>query len=205
MAVPTDDSPRRRGRVEPIYRPLGESGDIILYAGDLAIQTCDEERVVPGQLELRLFPQSHLSAHFVGPASVIGPISFNSHGDEPSVSVPDGRDLTPPLEPSLPERPDRGGWGEDQIALPRLEAGDVGSAERFIIHFSQSVQRPRFRVLERLGDGSRQGQVSFELNGWKLVMASVDDPTSEFDFGAVAEATPIMRPLVPGRGRRTRR
>jgi hypothetical protein len=66
--MPTDrDVPR--ARVEPIYRPQGEAGEIIVYVGDVAVSAGLEERLVRGQLELRLFPRAGFMVHFAGPPS----------------------------------------------------------------------------------------------------------------------------------------
>ena len=56
------------GRVEPMYRPSGDRGEIVVYAGDLDVKVVDETRTVPGQLELQL-GAGPLVARFAGPAS----------------------------------------------------------------------------------------------------------------------------------------
>lgn len=47
----------------------------------------------------------------------------------------------------------------------------------------------------RLSDGTRQGQVAFRLPGWNLVLAPVERPVGDADFGATIEATPLSTPV----------
>lgn len=190
--MPADDAVHLT-RVEPIYRPRDEADWILLYAGDLAVNASEATSVVTGQLELRLFPRAGFTAHFAGRPSALAPLIFTSQ--ERSVSVPDGSALTPPLQDSVPERPDDGGWAEERIVLSQLDAGHLAAAERFVVHVGPSMQEPRFRVREQLSDGSWQGQVRFELGGWTLVLAPVDDARGDHDFGAVVEATPSVLPV----------
>lgn len=180
-------------RIEPIYRPAGEQGEIILYAGDLDVRAGDQERKLTGQIELRLFPDSDLRIRFAGPQDQLLPVSFLS-GTERTASVPDGSSLAPPHRPVLPAGPEEDRWQEDQIKPLRLEAGDLASAERLIIHFTRAIE-PRFRT-QPLSDG--QGQISFELPGWNLVLAPIDEPGgNDSDFGGVIEAVPTTSAPEP--------
>jgi hypothetical protein len=188
--LPTEE-PRR---IEPIYRPNGEDGAIIVYAGKLAVEAGGASGEAVGQLELRLFPDASFSARFSGPPSKVSPhLVVDLHASV--TGVPSGSSLTPPEKSSLPSRPGRGSWVESNVRISNLEAGDLGAAVRFLVHLSQSFQRPEFRALTQLADGSGQGQVAFHLPGWNLVLAPVDDPSGDADFGAVIEATPTALPV----------
>lgn len=185
----------RPTRIEPIYRPNGDDGAIILYSGKLAVEAGGTSGEVVGQLELRLFPGASFCARFAGPPSKVSPhLGIDLRASV--TSVPSGSPLTPPGKSSLPSQPSRtSSWVEADIPLSNLDAGDLSAAVRFLIHLSQSFQRPEFRVLTQLADGSRQGQVAFRLPGWNLVLAAVDDPSGDEDFGAVIEATPSRLPV----------
>lgn len=184
----------RRTRIEPIYRPNGDDGAIVVYAGELAVEAGGARGEAVGQLELRLFPGASFCARFSGPPSRVSPRLFFDL-DASVTGVPPGSSLTPPENSSLPSRSDRGAWIESDVRISQLEAGELGAAVRFVVHLSQSFRRPEFRVLTQLADGSRQGQVAFRLPGWNLVLAAVDYPSGEGDFGAVIEATPSSLPV----------
>jgi hypothetical protein len=183
----------RLTRVEQIYRPNGDNGEIIVYAGDLIARTGGEDLVVGGQLELCLSPRPSFIAHFSGPPSRVSPHLGLAH--DATVTVPEGSSLAPPLESSLPIQPERGAWVESRIHVSPVDAGDPCAAKRFIVHVSQSLQQPVFRFLAPMSDGSRQGQIAFNLSGWSLVLAPVDHPAGDNDFGALIEATPTTFPV----------
>ena len=158
-------------RLEPLYRPSGVNGEIVVYAGDLAIQAGDEERTVRGQLELRLAPKPDFVAHFAGPFSELHFLSFLSgREDSPTVSVPQGAPLSPPTESALPERPEGASWVDQRIPLNGLEAGDTASVECFIVHVSGALEAHVRAVEVRYG----QRQLEFRLPRWNLVLATVD-------------------------------
>src|SRR5690242_18305312 len=131
-------------RIEPIYRPNGEDGEIVLYAGRLAVVVDDREEEIEGQLELRLFPHSEFIAHFAGTGSALARLFVRRLDEDLRIRVPDGQSLTPPPGSLLPKKPDGGSWGEDRILLPTLEAGDLDAVDRLLVHTSQSIQKPRF-------------------------------------------------------------
>ncbi|MDW5592961.1 hypothetical protein VSS74_01340 [Conexibacter stalactiti] len=184
----------RSTRVEPIYRPNGNDGAIIVYAGKLAVEAGGTSGDAVGQLELRLFPGASFGARFSGPPSKVSPhLVVDLHASV--TGVPPGSSLTPPTKSSLPSRPGRGSWVESNVRLSNLDAGELSAAVRFVVHLSQSFQHPEFRVLTQLADGSRQGQVAFRLPGWNLVLAPIDDPRGDHDFGAAIAATPTRSPV----------
>jgi hypothetical protein len=73
--------------IKRVYAPPGRDG-IVLYAGDLEVQTGTGSHPVPGQFELRLFPESWFGVHFKGSFRDLGPISSSPGGR--SVTLPAG-------------------------------------------------------------------------------------------------------------------
>jgi hypothetical protein len=188
--LPTERPPR----IGPIYRPNTDDGAIIVYAGKLAVEAGGTSGEAVGQLELRLFPGSSFCARFSGPPSKVNPhLVLDVHASV--TGVPSGSSLTPPEKSSLPAKPDGGSWVAGNVRISHLNVGDLGTAVRFLIHLSQSLQRPDLRVLTQLADGSHQGRVTFRLPGWNLILVPIDDSVSDHDFGAVVEATPTEGPV----------
>jgi len=178
-----------RGRVEAMYRPAGERGEIVVYAGDLAVTVGDlKPRPVRGQLELRLSGAPRFFARFVGPHSQLDFLDPWS-GVERSVAVPHTAPLTPPTESVLPEDPGDISWVDDRITMNELEAGVATVAKRFVFHISGALQSSSFPNVEVLG-GGRQPQLRFGLSGWDLVIAQVDGRGGENGFGFVVEGRP---------------
>jgi hypothetical protein len=173
------------GTLRPIYHPSGDEGEMIVYAGDLQVRANGEERTLTGQVELRLFPESDVRVRLTGPNDQLLPVAsiFN---EEQIVSVPDGASLATPAGPVLPAGPAEKPWSEEQINPGRLEAGDLASAERLVVHVTRALE-PHLRAPP---DGS-EAHVRFELPGWSLVLAPVKKPTpDDRDFGGVIEAEP---------------
>lgn len=190
MAAEPSSDPRR---ISQIYRPNGDDNEIVVYAGDLEVEINGTRGVAPGQLELRLFPQASLMARFSGPPSKVSPRLVFDH--DAAVFVAQGRSLTPPTRSSLPTKPDGGSWVQANIHVSHLDAGDPRSAAHFLVHVSQSFQTPKALTPVSLSDGTRQGQLTFQLPGWILVLAPVERPSDHSDFGAVIEATPTSTPV----------
>lgn len=190
MAAEPSSDPRR---ISQIYRPNGEDNEIVVYAGDLDVDANGTRAIAQGQLELRLFPQASFVARFSGPPSKVGPHLVFDH--DATVSVPQGRPLTPPTRSSLPTKPEKGSWIQANVRVSHLDAGDLRSAVRFVVHVSRSVQMPEGLVPLRLPDGTRQGQIPFQLPDWSLVLAPVEGSSNDADFGAVVEAIPTSLPI----------
>ena len=188
-------------RVEPTYRPSGERGEIVVYAGDLDVKVGDEARTVKGQLELRL-GAGPLVARFAGPASE--ELHFvAAHETTASVSVPAGAPLVPPPATILLERLGDTSWIEARIPIrSELAAGEVAHAQRFIFHISGALEArlPSVEVF-----GGQQAQLDFGLPGWDLVIAAVADRRGEQDFGLVVEATRASPPSAADVDQLTRR
>lgn len=175
------DSPRRLRR---IYLPPGPDG-IVVYAGELEVAGDALRQRVRGQLELHLFPDVWFGAHFKGSFTELGPVSFFSDG-EVTVDVPKGASLAAPGGTILPSQLPSGNSAEIREPIAHLSAGDLASAERFVIHYTGAI-KPLFRFLEPVADGSSQGQIAFALPGWSLRLATVDSSGPE-DFAGVIEA-----------------
>jgi len=174
-------------KVQPIYRPSGEHGEIIVYAGDLAVTQGADTGRVRGWLALSLTPAPRLSAHFAGPASdlhVLTPCS----GVEPSVAIPDGAPLTPPIAFAPPGDPGDINWVSEDITVDEIAHGDVMAATRFVFHISGALDARSFPPVEVVG-GGHQRQLEFGLSPWDLVIAQVDGRSRD-GFGFVVEARP---------------
>lgn len=170
-------------RVETMYRPSGERGEIIVYAGHLNVTVGDETRTVQGQVELRL-GAGPLVAHFAGPPS--RDMSFLTWADDATVAVPMSAALVPPSATILPERSEV----DTEILISSSLAGGVAAqAERFVFHVSGALDGRSFSRTDVVNDRSQQ-QLRFRLAGWDLVMAPLDDPCGEADFAFVIEAQP---------------
>lgn len=173
-------------RVEARYRPSGEDGEIVVYAGDLAVQDAAGEharRLVSGQFELRLASTPAFAAQF---AAGHTDLLFPAPGDDHAITVPPGAGLTPPVRSMFaPVAADTGPVGP--LTMNALDAGELASARRFIFHVSGALEAclPMVPV-----DGGHQPQLAFSLTGWDLVLAPVDKPQGEHDFAFVVQATP---------------
>jgi hypothetical protein len=181
-------------RVEPTYRPSGEQGEIVLYAGGLDVTLGDQTRRVNGQLELRL-AAGPIVARFAGPPS--DALHFAAaHEAAATVSVPVGASLVPPLTTMLPKMGGGTDWIEARIPIrSELAAGELANARRFILHISGALKASSFPRTEILGGGSQQ-QLRFRLPPWELVIAPIDRPAGDRDFTAVVDA----RLLTPATG-----
>ena len=99
-------------RVEPIYGPPLEGGEILLYAGDLEVRNGEHIGTLHGQVELRLFPTSDLKAHVAGSGIDLFRITIGA-SDTQATRVPADADLDPPNASTLPERqPEDTQWAE---------------------------------------------------------------------------------------------
>lgn len=180
---------RQTGALEPpierVYQPPGPDG-IVLYAGDLDVETDNGTHRVRGQLELELFPQGWFGVHFKGAFRDFLRISSFAT-DERHATVPAGARLDPPAETTLPATRPKGNSTEIRESLDGLTAGDISTAERFLVHFTGPLQ-PRLRRLEPV-EGGHQGQIRFTLPGWDLTLAPLDE-TADGDFDGVIEARP---------------
>jgi hypothetical protein len=183
----------RRKPIPQIYSPNGDEDEIVVYVGDLDVETSRTRITAPGQLELRLFPRASFVARFSGPPDRVSPRLVFEH--DATVAVPQGRPLTPPSRSSLPSDPGGRSWIEIHFPVSHLEAGDPRSAVRFVVHLSQSFQQPEMLRPVELSDGASQCQVVFSLPGWNLVLAPIAEPNGDGDFGAVVEATPLSSPV----------
>ncbi|MDX6587687.1 MAG: hypothetical protein QOI31_2160 [Solirubrobacterales bacterium] len=171
-------------RIDRIYAQPGPDG-IVLYAGDLEVQTNAGLHRANGQIELHLFPKPWFGAHFKGPFRDLGPISLSS--DRRTVAIPANASLEPPPETTLTSGTLDGSWAEIRESIGVITAGNLAAAERFVIHFAGAL-RPRFRSLQ-LVEGGHQGRIEFALPGWQLTLVSVDHGDEE-DFDGMIEARP---------------
>lgn len=177
-------------RVEPIYGPPLEGGEILLYAGDLEVRNGEHIGTLHGQVELRLFPTSDLKAHVAGSGVDLFRLTAGA-SDAQATRVPADADLDPPRASTLPERqPQDSQWAESWIDAQGLTGGELDSAERLLIHYTGALD-PLFRRLVEVEEGGSQGQISFELPGWSLVLAPIPkDDRLEGGFAGAIEATP---------------
>ncbi len=177
-------------RVDPIYGPPLEGGEILLYAGELEVRNGEQSRTLHGQVELRLFPSSDLKAHVAGSGIDLFRVTIGA-SDAQATTVPNGVDLNPPNASTLPERqPDNTQWAESWIDAQGLTGGELGLAERVLIQYNGALD-PLIRRLTDVEGGGSQGQISFELPGWSLVLAPIPkDDRLEGGFAGAIEATP---------------
>lgn len=184
----TPDKPARR--IEPVYGPPMEGGEILLYAGELEVRSNQQIETVEGQVELRLFPTSDLKAHIAGSGADLFRLTIAS-SDAQVAGLPADADLEPQKASQLPRRRvEDTQWAESFIDAQGLTGGDLGSVDRLLIHYTGALD-PLFRHLTDVQDGGAQGQVRFELPGWTLDLASIpakDRP--EGGFAGAIEATP---------------
>lgn len=175
-------------RIAPIYGPPGEGGEIILYAGDLELQSGGQFGTLHGQVELRLYPAPDLKARVAGSGTDLLRLTF---GDSlGSTALPAQASLAPPQSSTPPEQPEGTQWADAWIAARGLTGGTLASAERLLLHYSGAFE-PRFRAMTDLEGGGTQGQIPFELPGWRLVVAPVDEAASDArGFSGAIEATP---------------
>lgn len=105
--------------------------------------------------------------------------------------MPAGADLNPPKASTLPERqPEDAQWAESRIDAQGLTGGELDSAERLLIHYTGALD-PLIRRRTDVEGGGSQGQISFELPGWSLVLAPIPkDDRLEGGFAGAIEATP---------------
>ena len=191
--APEDPATPRQGaareRVEPVYRPSGDDGEIVVYAGELAVRGAVGEQRVTGQLALRLAATPAFTAHF---AAAHIDLLFPAVDEEHVVDVPSGAILAPPVRSTLTQ-----GATEPEpvgpMTMNELHAGDLGSAERFIFHVSGALEAclPIVQV-----NGGHQPQLAFSFTGWDLVVAPIDEPKGEHDFAFVVQATRPTPPTV---------
>jgi hypothetical protein len=169
--------------IERIYPPPGPDG-IVVYAGDLDVQTNTGSHRAQGQLELHLSPDSWFGVHFKGSFRDLGPISFLR--GRTAITVPAGASLEPPAKTRLPAAMPGGNLSEIRESVPAMAVGNLAASKRFLIHYTGPL-RPRFRVLDRVAGGGHQGRINFTLPGWVLTMAP-NDETKDDDFDGVIEA-----------------
>jgi hypothetical protein len=183
-------------RVEPIYGPPLEGGEIVLYAGDLEVYNGEQTATLHGQIELRLFPTSDLKARVAG--SGIDLFRLIGASDTQATALPADAVLDPPEPSTLPDPPPANTeWAESWIDAQGLTGGDLDSAERLLVHYTGALD-PLIRHLTDLEGGGSQGQISFELPGWSLVLAPIPkDDRLEGGFAGAIEATPTDGHLDP--------
>lgn len=180
-------TPAESTRIEPQYRPM-QDGTFLYYGGPLALDIGDHHLEPLGQLEARFEPDTKLVAHVAGPFSELSALTLV--GEEAKVAVPAAASLNPPPGPALAERPEQGSWSDHPIRLNELVAGDIGRAQRFLVHVVGALEARLPRVDT---DGSHQGQLLFALPGWHLVIA---DTGSDDGFPYVIDAKPSKTPTV---------
>jgi hypothetical protein len=129
-----------------MYRPSGERGEIIVYAGDLNVTVGDETRTVRGQVELQLGAR-RLVAHFAGPPS--RDMSFVSWADEATVDIPVAAPLARFPATVLPKKPAvPTSWHDPEILISStLTAGTANHAQRFVFHVSGALDGRSFVAL----------------------------------------------------------
>ena len=188
-----DGEPSDRGtrRITATYRPLGIGLPMALYAGDLEFLIDGKQHVVSGQLELRLGPSPTLVAHLAGNLSDLDLYTFLD--SMPGVSVPSGSQLDPPDGPVLPQATGGETWSGAPITVHRVVAGDVASAERFVLHISGAFHS-MFPVVDT--EDGLQHQLPLSLPDWNLVLAQVEDRVDDDDFVVVVEAVPVGIPAT---------
>jgi hypothetical protein len=192
MTEPEQSASREFRHIHPIYQ-LADDGTIVIYAGDLVLSRDGvEQRVITGNLELRLSPRPEFFAHVAGSE----PWLINSWlGTETlMVALPPGASLEPAAGSALTTEPDdASSWADFPIPISRLAAGDVRLAERLILHVSGPLTDQQLPVCQT--DGGQQGQLSLVLPGWDLRLAAAGRPDAVEDFSFAVEAVPYRDPL----------
>lgn len=167
--------------IDTIYRPFGDGGRFLLYAG--AVVTSGYGGAVPGQVELELHPGLDLRVHLMGPGSISA--RFNAGTEESlTFSVPAGADLTPPDESVVSDREGT----RAEFHASQIRAGQLESSKRMVFHIGGGFDaraKPR-----RLADGGFQPQIDFTLPGWELTLVPGTPNRDSRDFAAVVSAVP---------------
>lgn len=142
----------KRGAIQPIYRPHGESSRFLLYDGELVLDgDADGGKRAPGQVELRLFPRSGLYAHVFGP-------TVNRLFPERTVdvSVPEDASLAAPAESAANKQTQA---SHATYSLDPILVGDISKATQLLIHVSGALDPAAPPV--QLSDGKSQHQLDF--------------------------------------------
>lgn len=174
-------------RIKPVYAPLAD-GDILLYAGDLVVSAEDgSTRTVPGDINLRLQERTKVWASFAGDDPWL--LGTFPDTDKLEVTLPPGAPLDPPQGSAVLVRPEQAkGWITGIPRINHLAVGDIGLAERLVIHVTGSLgvslQWPEVET-----DEGGQDQLSLTLPGWTLRMAAMEQE-DETPFSYVIEAIP---------------
>jgi hypothetical protein len=167
--------------IKSVYRPFGDGGRFLLYAGGIEFPALDVP--VPGQVELELNPGIELRVHLIGPGSVSARADAE---DPPTFTVPLDADLTPPGESVLAER--KSASARAEFPAGRMTAGRLEQASRLLLHVGggfDSQATPR-----RLTGGGFQPQIDFSLPGWDLVLVPGTVTRECHDFAAIISAAP---------------
>ncbi len=177
----------RASPIHSIYRPHGEGSRFLLFDGEL--QLAADGTLLPGQIELELYPRAKLIIHALGPEAVSARFADGGEG-EPSFVVPRDADLAPPDAAAISKREQ---VSRVEFQASQIRAGDLARATYLLFHISGALEAT---VSTRpLAEGGRRPRVNFALPGWELVFVP-GTPTYECrDFAAIVGATPTSLPI----------
>jgi hypothetical protein len=195
MAEANDATQGLQRRIESLYHPSGDDGEIIVYAGDLQLSKEGTDWLAGGNLELRLSPSPVFEARFAGREQwMLDPQA----GWDVAVGLPPHSSLEPPTQSAIPAQPDDDQWWVVNLPInvDELEAGQTNSIERLILHIVGAF--PSFPMPEYQTSSGSQGQLPFALPGWSLRLAEAAGPRSDDDFSFVVEAVPQTTPVSRG-------
>jgi hypothetical protein len=171
-----------------LYRS-SDDGAIIVYAGDLELSKDGTTWRASGDLELRLSPRSSFVANFAGSDQWIEDCLF---GERPVVALPSGADLQPPVASVLDAEPvNAPNWATLDVLVNHLGGGDIGQAERFVLHVAGTVVE--YPLPNHEAEDGHQGQLLFTLPGWDLRLTATESKGAT-DFSVVIEAVPQVLP-----------
>lgn len=182
-------SPPAARRVVPRYQPA-EDGTFLLYGGPLRLDIAGDRLEPVGQIATRFDPGADVAAHVTGSFTDLS--ALVTFGSDPDVTIPQGAPLDPPTSTVLQDPPGGGPRVDRSIPITSLVAGDPSRAQRFLVHVVGSFDA---RLLAVPTDEGPQGQLSFSLPGWDLVIADTSSPPGR-GFPYVVEARPTTPPGV---------
>jgi hypothetical protein len=179
--------------IEPVYRP-SDDGTIVVYAGELLLAMGADEHVAPGNLELRLSPRPQFAAHVAGSDPWLLVHALDSQ--RMTVALPPGAALDPPTDLVSSARSE-GAAPRANVSIPinRMKAGELGLAERLLLHVSGPLSRWPLPSRETGSGAPAQPQLRCSLSGWELRLAEAGGPKAVDEFSFVVEAVPPDLPL----------
>jgi hypothetical protein len=183
-----------RERIEPVYRLTRSQEKILLFGGDIEVSGDGATQLIPGQIELHLYPSPNLVLHFAGRPRRFHLLHFFGEEDRHSFAIPAGSSLAPPPISVLPSDEGSGSWTDLPIQIGNLSGGSLTKAEHLLFHIAGTLEISPRSVPVR---GGRQAQLDFELPGWKATLAPTEESSEKPGFSAVVRATPTSPGIEP--------